>query len=278
MRVFDNGWSVVVDVPFMSAMRRNWQEHGGPGGDSVKYETSSFGLADIRVTAYKWLLDVSTPHRGNIQLGLGIKLPTGDYRYQDYFHRGNTTVVAPVNPTLMPGDGGTGFTVEVNGFYTINKMITLFGNGFYLFNPRDQNGTSNTLGRDISGTPIGDATLKVGADRNSVTDAFLLRGGANFTMRTLSAWAGLRFEGVPVYDAIGESHGGRRAGYAVSVEPGLSYTFRRTTLFTFVPIPIYKTLKITAPDKEIAAIIGKPPASPGGMVNGLVFLGASFAF
>ena len=273
MRVFDNGWSVVVDVPFMSAMRRNWQEHGGPGGDSVKYKTSSFGLADVRATVYKWLLDVSTPHRGNIQVGLGIKLPTGDYRYQDYFYRGSTTVVAPVNPTLQLGDGGTGFTVEVNGFYTINKMITLFGNGFYLFNPRDQNGTSNLLGR-----PPMPGVAQAGADVNSVPDAFLVRGGANFTFRTLSAWAGLRFEGVPVYDAIGDSHGQRRAGYGVSVEPGLSYTFRKTTLFTFVPIPIYKTLKVTAADKAVAAITGNPAASPGGLVNGLVFLGASFSF
>lgn len=273
MRVYDNGWSVVVDVPFMSAMRTNWNDHGGIGGDSVRHTTSSFGLADIRVSAYKWLWDVTTPHRGNIQVGLGIKLPTGDYRYQDYFYRGNTKVVAPVNPTLQLGDGGTGFTLEVNGFYTLSKTVTFFGNAFYLFSPRDQNGTSNTLGRDPSL-----AQLQAGANVNSVPDAFLIRGGANFTMRAFAAWAGLRVEGSPVYDAIGASHGQRRAGYGVSIEPGLSYTFRRTSLFTFVPIPIYKTLKTTAADKAVSSITGLPAASPGGMVNALVFLGASFRF
>jgi hypothetical protein len=110
MRVYENGWSVVVDVPIMSATRRNWQEHDI--NTQVKYSTRSFGLSDIRVTAYKWLLDVSEPHRGNIQLGLGIKLPTGDYKYQDYFHRPGGLVSAPVNPTLQLGDGGTGFTIE----------------------------------------------------------------------------------------------------------------------------------------------------------------------
>lgn len=273
MRIFENGWSVVVDVPFMSAMRRTWQEHGGPGGDSVKYKTGSFGLSDIRVTAYKWLLDVSTPHRGNIQVGLGIKLPTGDYKYQDYFHRSTGLVSAPVNPTVQLGDGGTGFTVEVNGFYTVNKTITLFGNGFYLFNPRDQNGTSNLLG-----LPPRPGVVEAGADVNSVPDAFLVRGGANFTMRALAVWAGLRFEGSPVYDAIGESHGIRRAGYAVSVEPGLTYSFGKTSIFAFVPIPIYQTLKVTAADKAVAAITGQPAASPGGLVNALVFFGASFSF
>jgi hypothetical protein len=166
----------------------------------------------------------------------------------------------------------------VNGFYTLNKTVSFFGNGFYLFNPRDQNGTSNTLGRDVSGTPAGAASIAVGATVNSVPDAFLLRGGANFTFNALMAWAGLRFEGSPVYDAFGGSHGIRRAGYGVSIEPGLSYSFGKTTLFTFVPIPIYKTLKTTAPDKAIAAIVGTPAASPGGLVNGLVFLGASFRF
>ncbi|HEX6891570.1 MAG TPA: hypothetical protein VF141_12760 [Chryseolinea sp.] len=271
MRVYENGWSVVVDVPFMNAMRRTWQEHDP--ATKEKHKTSSFGLSDIRVTAYKWLLDVSQPHRGNIQVGLGIKLPTGDYKYQDYFYRSTGMVSAPVNPTLQLGDGGTGFTVELSGFYTLSKMFTLFGNGFYLFNPRDQNGTSNLLGRQAA-----PGVVDAGADVNSVPDAFLLRGGANFTMRAFSAWAGIRFEGVPVYDAIGASHGIRRAGYGVSVEPGLSYSFRKTTLFTFIPIPIYKTLKTTAADKAVSAITGNPAVSPGGMVNGLVFLGASFSF
>jgi hypothetical protein len=271
MRVYENGWSVVVDVPFMNAMRRTWQEHDPT--TQVKHKTSSFGLSDIRVTAYKWLLDVSKPHRGNIQVGLGIKLPTGDYKYQDYFYRPTGMVSAPVNPTLQLGDGGTGFTLEVNGFYTLNKTISFFGNGFYLFNPRDQNGTSNLLGR-----PAAPGVVEAGADVNSVPDAFLLRGGANFTMRALTAWAGVRFEGSPVYDAFGESNGIRRAGYGVSVEPGLSYSIRKTTLFTFIPIPIYKTLKTTAADKAVSSITGNPAASPGGMVNGLVFLGASITF
>ena len=273
MRIFENGWSVVVDVPVMSAMRRNWQEHEGSAGDSVKRKTSSFGLSDIRVTVYKWLFDVSTPHRGNIQVGLGIKLPTGDYKYQDYFYRTTGKVIAPVNPSIQLGDGGTGFTVEVNGFYTVNSTLALYGNAFYLFNPRDQNGTSNTIGRDPS-----PAQKEAGADVNSVPDAFLVRGGANYSIKALAVWAGLRFEGVPVYDALGANHGIRRAGYGFSVEPGLTYTIGKTSLFTFVPIPIYQTLKTTAADKAVAAINGTPATSPGGLVNALVFFGASFSF
>ncbi len=278
MRVYENGWSAVIDIPFMSAMRRNWQDHTVPAdNDKTKHTTSSFGLSDIRLTVYKWLLDMSEPHRGNIQLGLGVKLPTGDFRYQDYFYRATGKVIAPVNQTLQLGDGGTGFTFEIGGFYTLNKAISFFGNGFYLFNPRDQNGVSNTLGRDPLTSPAGVAAQEAGATVNSVPDAFRLRGGANFTMRSLMAWAGIRFEGVPVYDAIGGSHGQRRAGYAVSVEPGFSYTLgKKTTLFAYVPIPIYKTLKQTAADKAISDILGVYTPSPGGMVDALVFFGATF--
>jgi hypothetical protein len=272
MRVFDNGWSMIVDVPFMSAMRRNWQDHTlAVDSNKERHTTSSFGLSDIRVTAYKWLLDVSEPHRGNIQIGFGIKLPTGDYRYQDYFYRKSGREVAPVNPTLQLGDGGTGFTVELNGFFTLNKTISFFGNGFYLFNPRDQNGTNGTLGR-----PASNALKEAGGDVNSVPDAFLLRGGANFAFNNLVLWGGIRFEGSPVYDAFGASNGQRRAGYAVSIEPGLNYTLGKTTLFTFVPIPLYKTLKQTVPDKIITNNTGVYSPSPGGMVNYLIFFGASF--
>ena len=28
-RLFDNGWSIIVDVPFMAANRTNWQDHSG---------------------------------------------------------------------------------------------------------------------------------------------------------------------------------------------------------------------------------------------------------
>ena len=95
-------------------------------------------------------------------------------------------------------------------------------------------------------------------------------------MRDLSLWGGIRFEGVPVYDAFGGSNGQRRAGYGVSVEPGVNYRFKKSTIFAFVPIPIYKTLKQTTADKKISQITGTNAPSVGGMVNYLIFFGAMF--
>jgi hypothetical protein len=97
-----------------------------------RHTTRTFGIGDIRLTAFKWLIDPSIAHRGNIQLGMGIKLPTGDFRYQDYFYKKTGVVSAPVNTTIQLGDGGTGFTLELNGFYNVTRRVSLYGNLFYL--------------------------------------------------------------------------------------------------------------------------------------------------
>lgn len=268
-RIYENGWSVAIDIPLMSATRRNWQDHAvAADSNKTKYTTRAFGLSDIRVSVYKWLLDVNKPHRGNIQVGLGLKFASGDYRYQDYFHRKGGTVLAPVNFTLQPGDGGTGITTELNAFYALTKSVNLFANGFYLFNPRDQNGTNNTTGRTPSA-----AEKEATADINSVADAFTVRGGANYTMRDLVFWAGFRFEGSPKHDAIGDSNGQRRAGYTVSIEPGINYKFKRSILFAFVPISLYGTTKHTVADERVTDISGIYRPSPGGIVPTQIYVG-----
>ena len=266
-RFYDRGWSVTVDIPIMSGMRETWQEHGGINGDKVKHRTNSFGISDIRIAGYKWLFDVTEVHRGNIQLGLGLKLPTGDYKYQDFFYETNGKVSAPVNPTIQLGDGGLGITTEVNTFYTINKLVNLYANAFYLLSPRDINGTSS---RNPAPVPYSQAEIDAGANINSVPDAYTLRGGANFTVKDLVLWGGVRLEGSPVHDVVGESNGQRRAGYSVSIEPGLNYNFKKSMIYLFAPIPVYRRMMQTIPDKEL----GRP--SRGGMTDYLIFVGAVF--
>ncbi len=266
-RFYDKGWSLTVDVPIMSGMRETWQEHGGISGDHVKHKTNSFGLADIRVTGYKWLFDVNEVHKGNIQVGLGLKLPTGDYKYHDFFYETNGKVSAPVNPTMQLGDGGLGITTEVNAFYTLNQLISLYANAFYLLSPKEINGTSS---RNPAPVPYSPAEINAGANINSVPDAYTLRGGANFTQKNLIFWAGMRLEGSPVHDLIGGSNGQRRAGYSVSVEPGVNYKFGKTVAYLFVPVPVYRTMNQTVPDKELGRL------SRGGVTDYLIFVGVLF--
>jgi hypothetical protein len=262
-RMFDNGWSYTVDVPITTSSRRAWQEHHVDASDIT---SNSFGLGDIRITGYKWLFDVNESHRGNIQLGVGIKLPTGDYRYEDFFHKATGTISAPVNPTIQLGDGGTGFTVELNSFYIISRRVSLYGNLFYLFNPRDQNGVSNMNG---SAPPNSD-WVEFGATINSVPDAFTARLGGNFSNKNVVLWGGFRMEGQPVHDVIGGSNGQRRAGMIISAEPGFNYSMRKTTIFLFVPVPIYRTTYQTVPDKQLNM------PSRGGFANYSIFIGAVF--
>jgi len=70
-------------------------------------------------------------------MGLGIKLPTGDYRYQDCFHKNDSLkILGPVDQSIQLGDGGTGITLEANSFYAFSKRTSVYMNAYYLSNPR----------------------------------------------------------------------------------------------------------------------------------------------
>ena len=210
-RLLNKGWSLFLNVPISANSRSSTLEHGGP--NTPRHSTSTFGLGDITFTAYKWLISPSVGQQGNIQLGLGIKLPTGDYKYQGYFYRNDTTrVLSAVNPAIQLGDGGTGITTEVNTFYFFNskRTIGLYGNFYYLINPRDINGTQYTQGK--SPDPF---LLQIGAYDNSVPDVFSFRAGIDLNLNHWAFSAGLRDEGSPVKDLIGASDGNRRAGYTL---------------------------------------------------------------
>ena len=99
-RILIDGWSLGMIVPVSVNSRNNGGDHKGLG-TLPRYTTRSFGLGDIRFTVYKWLLPFSASKKGNIQVGLGLKLPTGDYKYQDYFVRNDSTkILAPVDQAI----------------------------------------------------------------------------------------------------------------------------------------------------------------------------------
>ena len=102
---------------------------------------------------------------------------------------------------------GTGIITELNAFYLLTKSLSPYGNSYYLMNPRDENGVSTTNGKSAT-----DLQLRTGADIYSVPDVYTMRAGIYYNMRYLSITAGLREEGVPVQDLLGESNGLRRPG------------------------------------------------------------------
>lgn len=271
-KILRKGWSLNLSVPFAFNSREASAEHGGP--NTKRHTTRSFGIGDIRFTAYKWLLPPSIKQRGNIQFGLGFKLPTGDYKYQDYFYRNDTTkILSPINPSIQLGDGGTGIITELNTFYILNatKTISLYGNFYYMINPREQNGVSFTTGRIPSRLDSITGNILL-----SVADQFSIRAGAYFNLKKWSFSAGIRYEGSPVKDLIGGSEGIRRSGHNFSAEPGILLKMKKATLYTYIPIIIGRKVNQNVPDKQRSKYLGTPFVSPGGFANYLIFIGAQF--
>jgi hypothetical protein len=276
-RLMDHGWSVSLDMPITSNESKGALEHAS--GDV--HTTHAFGLGDIRFTVYKWLLNSDVYHKGNIQFGLGIKFPTGNYQTQDYFYTDPSDKsykqLAPVNVAIQLGDGGTGITTQMNTYYIFNPHTSLYGNFFYLISPKDVNGVAAWPPGLLSPAAV---TLfhETTYDVNSVPDNYSMRGGANFTFNELVLTAGLRYEGAPAHDLIGKDDGLRRVGHIFSGEPGIQYKFKKSYLYGFVTIPIDRATIETLPDKEQAAITGKLTITPGHFANYLIYVGYSFNF
>jgi hypothetical protein len=266
LRLFENDWSMAVSLPISANSRSTKFEHGG-----TRHATHSYGIGDIRVMGYKWLLNSSTHRKGNVQLGLGLKFPTGDYRYMDYYYVNDTTrVLNPVDQSIQLGDGGTGIILEINTFYRISRSFNIYGSFFYMSNPREQNGVSTA-----KNAPVPPLATKAGSDVMSVPDQYTARAGLSYLHRQWAAELGIRAEGVPVYDLIGGSGGLRRAGYNISLEPGITYRIKKTILYTYLPVSLKRSISQSYTDKNISNITGTYTISPGGFPDFLIFLGAT---
>jgi hypothetical protein len=270
-RILNPRWTLMLDMPVSANSRsQTYLEDGA----YHRFATHAFGVGDIRVAVYRWLLDPVKMPRGNIQVGLGIKLATGEDNYQDYFKTSDSTkTFGPVDQSIELGDGGTGLTLEVNAFYNFSARVGVYGNLFYLANPRDQNGVSNAHGGPISATSIAN-----GSNVMSVPDQYLVRAGVNMQFNRLFVSAGVRDDCLPVHDLIGASDGFRRPGYIISGEPGLTYVFPKVSLYAYVPIAIVRDRTQSVPDKVTTALTGNYTHGDAAFANCVVNIGANIRF
>jgi hypothetical protein len=240
-RVFNNRWSAMIDIPIISNARSSLYEHGR----TERHSMHSFGIGDVRLAVYRWLINPEKSHNFNVQLGLGLKLPTGDYKYTDFWQNvgpGGTPELRSVDQSIQLGDGGTGITAELNTYFNPVKNLGLYGNVYYLSNPREQNGV-RTFREQVSAALIDEYYM-------SVPDQYMARVGANYAVsKNFIASAGGRIEGIPVYDVIGGSGDFRRPGYVVSVEPGLNYQANKVNLYVTVPVALYRNRTQSVTDK-----------------------------
>ncbi len=271
-RLLQKGWSLELSVPVSSNSRTASKEHGGAG--TSRHATHTFGVGDLRFTAYKWVLSPTVSQKANVQIGLGIKLPTGEYKYQDYFFKNDSTkVLAPVNGSIQLGDGGTGIITQLNAFYFFNKTINAYGNFYYLINPREQNGVSTLTGRLTGSTKT---EMLTGNDVYTVPDVYSFRVGFNFDFNKFAFSAGLRNEGVPVKDLFGGNYGLRRPGHNLSIDPGIVYKMPHSSVYTYVPFIISRRINQSIADAQTSEILHTYTIGSGGSGDYQIFIGVLF--
>ena len=205
-------WSLIADVPVFNGTRNQIYPPVGV------FQVS--GLGDMTVGAQAWIFRPPTENGGNLAVSASLKIPTGiNNATGSALYKGHI-IKATADQSLQPGDGAWGFNVGTQGYKSVWRRANLYGQGVYLFNPVDTNNVPTFRSQPGQGFM-------------SVTDQYLFRTGLSQgvpRVRGLAFSLGLRGEGVPVRDLIGASDGFRRPGSILSIDPGILYNMRHTTL------------------------------------------------
>lgn len=253
-----------ITVPFVYHERSSMYEHGG-NDLRERHKTYAKGLSDIRLSAGYWLLSPEKNPKRNLAFGLGVKLPTGDYDATGKFYNAGPDgdiLIRPVDQSIQPGDGGFGATVELQGYQQLGQKFILNTYLYYLSNPREDNGTKRRPGSLAYAAP----------------DQYAARLGVNYLspVRGLDLYLGGRLEGVPVYDLIGGSEAYRRPGYAVSVEPGLTWMLKNVLINLSVPVAVERNRTQSYEDKKREQDTGRPRHGDAAFADYLINLGVSY--
>jgi hypothetical protein len=232
--------SFSLNVPMSNNDRSSLYEHYGNAIEinptQARFHTYSKGVGDARLSATYWLFDPMTHPKGSIAIGAGIKAPTGDFNVQDDFHKLDKTGKEyiqrkAVDQSIQLGDGGWGYSVEVQGYKSLFKNASAYFNGFYLFSPKGINAETAL----------------------SVPDQFGGRAGVSYALvpkKGMSVTLGGRFEGLPAIDLVGNSEGSRRPGYIISVEPGITWMDLHHTVALTVPYALVRNRTKSWPDRQ----------------------------
>jgi len=236
--------SLSVSVPFLMATRSHpiRDANRDTVGRSV---LNSRGLSDVTIVARRLMWDPANRPKGNLSLGLGIKLPTGADNVLDTRERlgddGEPVFsIETVDQSVQPGDGGFGFIVDMSGYRQFGSSGTWAGyaSGAYLFNPESTNGVHTFRSRP-------------GEQIMSIADQYVFRTGilaSPASWKGVAVGLGARWEGVAVHDAFGSSEGFRRPGYAISAEPSVTWSHGPHSLSLAVPIAVQRNRQRSVPD------------------------------
>jgi hypothetical protein len=278
-----------VNLPVSYTDRSSYYEHGGqtttfPG---ARKTSTSAGIGDARIGISKWLWNPVSHTKSNLMLGVGLKLPTGNWNVQDSFYNvmvtdpvtgtsSRKTVYRPVDQSIQLGDGGLGLSLEMQGFWEMADGLFAYGNAFYILNPRGVNGTMTNRRTTI--VVNGVSQVFTNEYMCSVADQYAARLGflSQSQLHGLSFSWGARLEGVPVRDLVGESYGFRRPGYTIAAEPGVTYMKGKTTVNFNMPIALYRIRKQSVTDKEVQDATGVARNGDAAFADYLISLGLTY--
>ncbi|ASO03569.1 hypothetical protein [Arenibacter algicola] len=259
-----------ITIPTVINARSSLYEHGREERNS----SFSRGLADIRAGIGYWLLDPIDNPEGNIAVGLGIKLPTGNYNATDIFYNvgpEGSPEVRPVDQSIQPGDGGFGLTLDFQFYQKVATGLFAYGGGFYLLNPRETNGI-RTFRETLSPILENEAIM-------AVPDQYSVRTGLSYSLsNVISASLGARFDAVPVKDLIGGNEGFRRPGNVLSLEPGIAYMHQNFTLNLNVPLALRRDRPQSVTDRQTEISTGTPRNGDAAFADYLINFGISYRF
>lgn len=256
-----NRISLNATLPYVHNERSQVLRQNQPVKDTMRYSVYAQGIADARLSVNFWLVEPSKVQKGNIMVGLGLKFNNGSHDETDDAPQVDGTIKNVVmDQAIQPGDGGIGYSVEVQAFRQLMERLYGFANGYYLFNPKESNGTFKSApkpgleGYEIYACPdqyFGRVGLSVAVDKSE-----------NFSV----SLAG-RIEGIPAYDAFGGQVAYRRPGYVIAVEYGFAYRIGKHALSLFIPYNVVKNRIQSAADIASQNLINAEISDPSKYVH-----------
>jgi hypothetical protein len=239
-----NRLSLDLTVPFSigsSTVELGTQESHG------LYKFRAAGLGDVSLQAEYWLTDPAVPSRATGSVGIGFLAPTGNDNVQTTTIPGSGGAPVPVDESAQLGTGGWALLLRAQGTAQIDGPLFAYGSGYYGMSLREHT-----------------EVLNLGALRG-VPDTYSGRLGAAYLLRGLQGVVvslGGRINGVTVKDLVG---GGdlywRRPGYAIYVEPGLTWTRGPNMASLSAPVRVYANKLDSLLDLSLDRKIGASFAS-----------------
>ena len=231
-------WSVVGDIPVFNGTRNQIYPPTGI------FQVS--GLGDITVGLQSWIFRPPTESGGNVAVNMQLKMPTGIHDATGAATLKGQTILATADQSMQPGDGTWGFSLGTQAYKRLWRTASSYGQANYLFSPADTNGVATFRSQPGQGVM-------------SATDQYLFRGGVSQIVpkvRGLALSAGIRGEGVPVRDLLGDSNGFRRPGFILSFDPGFMFNYKRDTLSVSGPWALYRDRPPSVPEIQYSITNG----------------------